>query len=237
MPFLDRPADTEPEHTGLLSKLGSIGLAWGTPAGMELEDLVPGETRRREIEAELRGARARGVVLGRAAAFLLRDDPTRAARAAHRPAGAADRAGDADGGHRPRAPPPRAWSARTARGCLPPDALLRRPAQAGAVPPRDRLDRAPVRDVRGNDRAGKPGTDEGGRHRGGRRAVRGARRALAGVDPPAHRQPARRRLRGLRRRLRAPLGRARLRRRRSTASPTTTSRRWPRTATACRARA
>ena len=74
VPFLDRPADTEPDH-GLLSKLGSIGLAWGTPAGMELEDLVPGESRRREIEAELE-ALEHGVVLGRAAAFSKRDDPS-----------------------------------------------------------------------------------------------------------------------------------------------------------------
>jgi cytidylate kinase len=74
VPFLDRPADTEPDH-GLLSKLGSIGLSWGTPAGMELEDLVPGETRRREIEAELE-ALEHGVVLGRAAAVLRRDDPS-----------------------------------------------------------------------------------------------------------------------------------------------------------------
>jgi cytidylate kinase len=81
VPFLDRPAGTEPEHEdrggGLLSRLGSIGLAWGTPAGMELEDLVPGDARRREIEAELRALQATGggVVLGRAAAVLLRDDP------------------------------------------------------------------------------------------------------------------------------------------------------------------
>jgi cytidylate kinase len=78
VPFLDRPAGTEPEHgRGMMSKLGSIGLAWGTPAGMELEDLIPGEARRREIEAELRELQERGggVVLGRAAAVLLRDDP------------------------------------------------------------------------------------------------------------------------------------------------------------------
>jgi cytidylate kinase len=81
VPFLDRPAGTEPEHSerghGLLSRLGSIGLAWGTPAGMELEDLVPGDARRREIEEELRALQAAGggVVLGRAAAVLLRDDP------------------------------------------------------------------------------------------------------------------------------------------------------------------
>jgi cytidylate kinase len=82
VPFLDRPAGTEPEHEergggGLLSKLSSIGLAWGTPAGMELEDLVPGDARRREIEAELRALQERGggVVLGRAAAVLLREDP------------------------------------------------------------------------------------------------------------------------------------------------------------------
>ena len=81
VPFLDRPAGTEPEQEdrggGLLSKLGSIGLAWGTPVGMELEDLVPGDARRREIEAELSALQATGggVVLGRAAAVLLRDDP------------------------------------------------------------------------------------------------------------------------------------------------------------------
>jgi cytidylate kinase len=80
VPFLDRPGGTEPEHEEhggrLLSRLGSIGLAWGTPAGMELEDLVPGDARRREIEAELRVLQERGggVVLGRAAAVLLRDD-------------------------------------------------------------------------------------------------------------------------------------------------------------------
>ena len=154
VPFLDRPADTEPDH-GLLSKLSSIGLAWGTPAGMELEDLVPGETRRREIEAELE-ALEHGVVLGRAAAFLKRDDPTvlrvllhgppeRRVEQAMRMEGIDRRtAVHAPGAHRPGA------------AALPPDALLRRPAQAGPVPPRDRLDRALVRDVRGNDRAGKP---------------------------------------------------------------------------------
>jgi cytidylate kinase len=44
---------------------------------MELEDLVPGDARRREIEDELRALQATGggVVLGRAAAVLLRDDP------------------------------------------------------------------------------------------------------------------------------------------------------------------
>ncbi|MDA0159700.1 cytidylate kinase-like family protein [Solirubrobacter ginsenosidimutans] len=77
VPFLDRPADTEPGRGGLLSKLGSIGMAWGTPPGMELEDLVPGDARRREIEAELQALQTTGggVVLGRAAAFLLREDP------------------------------------------------------------------------------------------------------------------------------------------------------------------
>jgi cytidylate kinase len=79
VPFLDRPAGTEPEHAGggLLSRLGSIGLAWGTPVGMELEDLVPDDARRREIEEELRVLQAKGggVILGRAAAVLLREDP------------------------------------------------------------------------------------------------------------------------------------------------------------------
>ena len=62
---------------------------------MELEDLVPGDARRREIEAELRALQATGggVVLGRAAAVLLRDDPRVLRVLLDRPAGGADRAG------------------------------------------------------------------------------------------------------------------------------------------------
>ena len=75
VPFLDRPADTEPDH-GLLSKLSSIGLAWGTPAGMELEDLVPGETppARDRGRAARRSSTAAGARPRRR--LPLRDDPT-----------------------------------------------------------------------------------------------------------------------------------------------------------------
>ena len=121
MPFLDRPAGTEPEHEeggGLLSKLGSIGLAWGTPAGMELEDLVPGDARRREIEEELRALQETGggVVLGRAAAVLLRDDPRVLRVLLTGPPERRIEQGDGDRGHRPRRPRRAGWSAPTARG-------------------------------------------------------------------------------------------------------------------------
>ena len=108
VPFLDRPAGTEPEHEeargGLLSKLGSIGLAWGTPAGMELEDLVPGDARRREIEEELRALQEHGggVVLGRAAAVLLRDDPRVLRVLLTGPPERRIEQGDGDRGHRSR---------------------------------------------------------------------------------------------------------------------------------------
>jgi cytidylate kinase len=90
VPFLERPpvpglaedveqraADERLSAGGLLSRLTSIGLSWGTPAGMTAEELLPDEARRREVEREVRefAASGRGVILGRAAAVLLRDHP------------------------------------------------------------------------------------------------------------------------------------------------------------------
>ena len=161
VPFLDRPAGTEPEQEErrrrLLSKLGSIGLAGARPAGMELEDLVPGDTRRREIEAELRALQASGggVVLGRAAAVLLREDPRVLRVLLTGPPerrieqGMAIQGIDRDDRHAP----PRAHGPGAAG--VSPDALLRRSARAGALPPGGRLDRDPARDVRRADRGGE----------------------------------------------------------------------------------
>ncbi len=62
---------------GLLSRLASVAVAWGTPAGMTCEELLPDETRRREFEREVTAfaAGGEGVILGRGAAVLLHDDP------------------------------------------------------------------------------------------------------------------------------------------------------------------
>jgi hypothetical protein len=94
VPFLGRPADhaagtgeeVEAANEGfsagwLLSRLASLAVSWGTPPGLTVEQLLPDETRRRELERELRAFAdpGRGVVLGRAAAVLLRAD----ARALH----------------------------------------------------------------------------------------------------------------------------------------------------------
>ena len=83
---------------------------------MELEDLVPGDARRREIEAELRALQASdGVVLGRAAAVLLRDDPRVLRVLLTGPP--ERRIEQAMGWRASTARPPRAgWSAPTARG-------------------------------------------------------------------------------------------------------------------------
>jgi hypothetical protein len=89
VPFLARPAipellDDEEERAaderlsagGLLSKLASMAVSWGTPAGLTIDELLPDEGRRREVEQEIRDfARSgRGVILGRGGAVLLRDD-------------------------------------------------------------------------------------------------------------------------------------------------------------------
>jgi cytidylate kinase len=90
VPFLGRPplpggtADEEGEDVdegygsgGLLSRLASIAVSWGTPAGMTAEELLPDETHRRELEREVRAfaAACSGVILGRGGAVLLHDHP------------------------------------------------------------------------------------------------------------------------------------------------------------------
>jgi cytidylate kinase len=97
IPFLGRPAvpeldaidhDTGQEaeaanegfgggRSGLLSRLASLAVCWGTPAGLTAEELLPDETRRRELEQEVHAfaAAGPGVILGRGAAVLLHDDP------------------------------------------------------------------------------------------------------------------------------------------------------------------
>jgi cytidylate kinase len=88
VPFLERPpvpellddeearaADERLSSGGLLSKLASMAVAWGTPAGMTAEELLPDEAHRRELEREVRdfAGLGRGVILGRGAAVLLQD--------------------------------------------------------------------------------------------------------------------------------------------------------------------
>ena len=65
----------------LLSRLTSLAVVWGTPPGMTLDELMPDQARRREIEQEILelAAAGAGVVLGRGAAVVLHDD----ARALH----------------------------------------------------------------------------------------------------------------------------------------------------------
>jgi hypothetical protein len=92
VPFLGRPpvpqlaedsgqeADTAREGFaggGLLSRLASMAVSWGTPAGLTAEELLPDESRRREFEREVAAfaATGEGVILGRGAAVLLHDDP------------------------------------------------------------------------------------------------------------------------------------------------------------------
>jgi cytidylate kinase len=90
VPFLARPpvpellGDEEEQASderlgsgGLLSRLASMAVSWGTPAGMSAEELLPDEARRGELEREVRdfAAAGRGVILGRGAAVLLRDHP------------------------------------------------------------------------------------------------------------------------------------------------------------------
>jgi cytidylate kinase len=92
VPFLGRPPLPEqgdgPEcdagdegigasGAGLLSRMVSIAVSWGTPPGLTAEELLPGETRRRELEAEVLAfaQQGAGVILGRAAVVVLRDDP------------------------------------------------------------------------------------------------------------------------------------------------------------------
>jgi Cytidylate kinase-like family len=62
---------------GLLSRIASIAVSWGTPAGLTAEELLPDHARRRELEAEVAAfaAAGEGVILGRGAVVLLHDDP------------------------------------------------------------------------------------------------------------------------------------------------------------------
>jgi cytidylate kinase len=69
VPFLNRP----PEQTRL-SGIAALAVSWGTPAGMDTDELLPEDARRREFEREVR-AMSSGVILGRGAAALLRDRP------------------------------------------------------------------------------------------------------------------------------------------------------------------
>jgi len=61
----------------LFSRITSMALAWGTPAGMTLDELLPDHAMRAEIEQEVRelAASGEGVILGRGAAVILHDDP------------------------------------------------------------------------------------------------------------------------------------------------------------------
>ena len=92
VPFLGRPPAPELDPVGdeeracdesggsgpgrLLSRVASIALAWGTPAGMELDELLPDQALRQEIEQEIHdlAAGGAGVILGRSAFVLLHED-------------------------------------------------------------------------------------------------------------------------------------------------------------------
>jgi cytidylate kinase len=60
-----------------LSTAAALGLCWGTPAGITLDALLPDDDERRATEQAVldRAATGEGVILGRAATILLRDDP------------------------------------------------------------------------------------------------------------------------------------------------------------------
>ncbi|MDA0173887.1 cytidylate kinase-like family protein [Solirubrobacter taibaiensis] len=81
VPFLGRPHLPHPEECGdeapRLSKLASMAVAWGTPPGLSVEDLLPDEAKRREFEREAQALAetGRGVILGRAGVALLREHP------------------------------------------------------------------------------------------------------------------------------------------------------------------
>jgi cytidylate kinase len=82
VPLLGRPPapDLDPEveepRGHLLSRIASLALAWGTPAGMELAELLPDPTGREQIEREIHelAAGGKGVILGRGAAIILHED-------------------------------------------------------------------------------------------------------------------------------------------------------------------
>jgi cytidylate kinase len=60
-----------------LSAAAALGLCWGTPAGITLDALLPDDDERRTTERAVldRAETGQGVILGRAATVLLRDDP------------------------------------------------------------------------------------------------------------------------------------------------------------------
>jgi cytidylate kinase len=62
---------------GLLGRIASLAVSWGTPAGLTAEELLPDQQRRAALEQEVRAfaAGGQGVVLGRGAVVLLRDHP------------------------------------------------------------------------------------------------------------------------------------------------------------------
>ena len=92
VPFLARPPAPDLDPVGeeeracdesggsgpgkLLSRIASIAVAWGTPAGMELGELLPDHALREQIEREIHelAAGGEGVILGRGAAVILHDD-------------------------------------------------------------------------------------------------------------------------------------------------------------------
>jgi cytidylate kinase len=92
VPFLGRPPAPDLDDAGeeeracdesggsgrgrLLSRITSIAVAWGTPAGMELDELLPDQPLREQIEQEVRdlAAGGEGVILGRGAAVVLHRD-------------------------------------------------------------------------------------------------------------------------------------------------------------------
>jgi cytidylate kinase len=90
VPFLGRPPtpDLDDETSAcdesgggsmpgrLLSPVTSLAVAWGTPAGLTLEELLPDQAARRAIEREIHelAATGAGVILGRGAFVILHDD-------------------------------------------------------------------------------------------------------------------------------------------------------------------
>jgi hypothetical protein len=60
-----------------LSTAAALGLCWGTPAGITLDALLPDDDEKRATEQAVldRAATGEGVILGRAATVVLRDDP------------------------------------------------------------------------------------------------------------------------------------------------------------------
>jgi hypothetical protein len=60
-----------------LSTAAALGLCWGTPAGITLDALLPDDDEKRAAERAVLefAAAGDGVILGRAATVLLRDDP------------------------------------------------------------------------------------------------------------------------------------------------------------------